>query len=82
MSEPKPITNLRNMRALVNNAAMNEGAEKIVRHFIAGVAQNREAPISLIVAMANVVLDTRIDELIDAGLSSTPATPDSGGDAH
>lgn len=67
--EPKPITNLRNMRALVNNAATNEGAEKIVRNFVAGVAQHKEAPISLIVAMANIVLDMRVNELIEAGMS-------------
>ena len=65
--EPKSIANVRMMRAIVDSAATSEGAEKMVRHFIAGVAENPEAPVSLIVAMANLVLEARFNELIDAG---------------
>lgn len=65
MDKPDSINNIRNFEKLIEHAESIPAAEEFIRSFLSRVCVNPQAPLSMILAMARIVRDTRADELLD-----------------
>lgn len=74
-SEDPVLRNLQYFRQILNTAHTNHDSERFLRLFIAGVAQNPDIPVSMLVEIGEKMLETRVNEIIDY-TESLRVTPD------